>query len=250
MAIPPTFPTNTLKYYMKHIPRIFVEAELLSDGLIKLSNEQMNHINRVLRLKNGDEIRLFNEKYGEWSARIIDEKKNQLQCKENLIVPVAEKSKFPIVACSLINPSKFHFVLEKTTELGVSEIIPIISKYTQFRSFNFEKAQRVIIQACEQSKRITIPRLHEPQSLKNFLDNYSYSSKLLVGVENFSGIKLKHSIKENHVFLIGPEGGFSEEEYSLFEIYTFVEKVSFGKNILRSETAAVAFISAWVYEFL
>lgn len=235
---------------MKHIPRIFVDAELSRKVLIELSDGQMNHISRVLRLKNGDEVRLFNEKCGEWSAHIIDEKKNQLQCQENVIAPMAEKSKFPIVACSLINPSKFHFVLEKTTELGVAEIIPIISEYTQFRSFNLKKAQQTIIQACEQSKRITIPRLHEPQSLKKFLDNYDYPGKLLVGVENFSGIKLKYGIKNGCIFLIGPEGGFSGKEYALFEKYTFVEKVSFGKNILRSETAAVAFVSAWVYEFL
>lgn len=235
---------------MKHIPRIFVESELSSEVLIKLSDVQMNHITKVLRLKNGCEVRLFNEKYGEWSAIIVEEKKNQLRCISQLTAPINEKRKFPVLACSLINPNKFHFILEKTTELGVAEIVPIISEYTQFRSFNLQKARQVVIQACEQSKRIIIPRVHEPKDLKSFLDNYTYARDLLVGVENFSGVKLKYDIKNGCVFLIGPEGGFSKKEYDSFQNYSFIRKISFGENILRSETAAVAFISAWVYEFL
>ncbi len=80
--------------------------------------------------------------------------------------------------------------------------------------------------------------------------NYKYTERILVGDERLGSTGLQDVISENDIFLIGPEGGFSETEFNLFEQYDFVHLFSFGKNILRSETSAVAFVSVWVNNFL
>ena len=138
-------------------------------------------------------------------------------------------------------------LLEKITEIGVTEIIPIISQYTQQRKFNKEKAEQILIGASEQSGRLDVPKLHEVQVLEDFLNKYSYECKLIVADEDIKADKnnilsIQHSHK--YAFLVGPEGGFSAVERELFKKYDFVESISLGKNILRSETAAIVLASA------
>jgi 16S rRNA (uracil1498-N3)-methyltransferase len=111
------------------------------------------------------------------------------------------------------------------------------------------KAEQKIIQACEQSQRLSIPLLREVMQLKDFLLKYSSDYRILIGNERFSELKLSDVIREKCIFLIGPEGGFADEEYNLFSIYKNLYKFTLGSTILRSETAAIAFISVWRNKF-
>ncbi len=223
---------------MKHIPRFYIDCELTEGAAVVMSHAQMHHAANVLRLKAEDTVRIFNEKHGEWHCKISDIKKCAVIC-----VSLFKETRIehgPILACCLINPNRMWIMLEKVTELGVSEIVPIISQYTQHRNFNHEKARQIIIGACEQSGRMTVPTLADVVKVDNFLEKYPYDCKLILGDESFSGKKIDLN-PGRCAFLVGPEGGFSESERKSFDQYNFIEKISLGNNILRSETAAIAF---------
>ena len=227
---------------MKHIPRFWVDSQLGINEKIVLTDDQKQHIFAVLRLSIGASVRIFNSQYGEWDAVILD--KNTVLCKIKLINPTSENG--PILALSIINPNRFGYALEKVTELGVSHIIPVISQFTQYQKINHDKCTKIIIQGCEQSGRLSIPKLENPYSLRAFLEKYNnHEQTILVGENQNAKILLKDCIKENSIFLIGPEGGFSDEEKKLFTQYNSVIPFSFGKSILRSETAAVSFSAFW-----
>ncbi len=231
---------------MRHIPRFFFSDEIRPNIFITLSAEQIHHACKVLRLKKGDEIHIFNSQNGEWRCFISNIKNNEICVKELMKFPINELG--PSIACALINPNKFFFMLEKITELGVMNIIPLITDFTQYRHFNLKKAEQIIIQACEQSRRLSIPKLHKILSLKEFIDNFD-NNRLLVGLERDSSYKLENYLDFKCTFLIGPEGGFSEKEISMFKAYNCISTFHFGHNILRSETAAIAFVSSWFFKY-
>ncbi|MDR0753120.1 MAG: 16S rRNA (uracil(1498)-N(3))-methyltransferase [Holosporaceae bacterium] len=231
---------------MKHIPRFYTVAELYDGVKVSLLPDQLHHATAVLRLSIGDVVRVFNSTYGEWNCKIIDAKRGALECVSMLKKYSNEAG--PAVACALVNPKRFDFFLEKVTELGVEEIIPIVFQRGNYRNINLRKAEQKIIQACEQSQRLSIPVLRKVMKLKDFLSEYSRNYRILVGDEKFSELKLSDVIQEKCVFLVGPEGGFSNEEYDLFSIENLY-KFTIGSTILRSETAAIAFVSVWRDKF-
>jgi 16S rRNA (uracil1498-N3)-methyltransferase len=141
-------------------------------------------------------------------------------------------------------------LLEKVTELGASRIIPLITQHTQHKIFNREKALEVLKQATEQSHRLGLPVMDNITKIEVFLRNFDYNRKLLVGNARLDGSRLDDLLEEKCVFLVGPEGGFSNSEQGLFEHYNFVRSFSFGSNVLKSETAAIAFVSMWIGKFL
>lgn len=233
---------------MKHIPRFFVESEIVCGGDVSISPEQMFHANKVLRLKEEDNVRIFNSISGEWECSIKNVKKNLVTPLKLLREPCDEIG--PSIACALINPNKFSIMIEKITELGVQNIYPIITDYTQYKTFNKQKVNQIIIQACEQSKRLTVPKIHKIVKLKDFLGNLSENQKILVGVEKKNVAKMSHCVEKDIIFAVGPEGGFSDQEIERFNDTAAVNLAYFGRNILRSETAAIAFISLWVAKYL
>jgi 16S rRNA (uracil1498-N3)-methyltransferase len=231
---------------MKHVPRFYMGVDPEEGEEIFLSFEQAHHAINVLRLSAGDVVRIFNSRE-EWNCEIVDVKKRSL--KRVSLFRKSKPEKGPAIACSLINPKRFDFLLEKVTELGASEIIPIISQYAQYKDLNLRKAEQKIIQACEQCGRFSVPLLKKTTKLEDFLLKCSIDCKILVGDEKFSGSKLEDIMEEKSVFLVGPEGGFSDEEYNLFDACKNLRKFSIGTNILKSETAAIAFVSVWSCRF-
>lgn len=240
----------------KHIPRFYLrdEQEAEEEVILQISVDQMHHAARVLRLKVEDEVWIFNEYIGEWSCKINDVKKCLVKCIKQIRSARAEKpKKLFTIAFSLINPSRMSFLIEKITELGVNEIIPVISQYTQKKRFNRKKAEQVAIEACEQTGRVKPPKLCEVMTLEAFLldfvkevESNGGSRKLFVADEicrDCSTTTPFLAVKDP-AFLVGPEGGFSDAERDLFDKYSnHIQRISLGPNILRSETAAIAISS-------
>lgn len=233
---------------MRHIPRFFVENEIVCGVEKPISPEQMFHANKVLRLKESDKIRIFNNVSGEWECSIKNSKKNIVTPLKLIRAPRDEPG--PSIACALINPNRFSIMVEKVTELGVQNIYPLITDYTQYKTFSKQKVKQTIVQACEQSGRLTVPKIYEAVKLKDFLSNLSENQKILVGVEKENTTRMMYCLEEDTIFAVGPEGGFSDREIELFNGTPSVNSFYFGRNILRSETAAVAFISLWVAKYL
>lgn len=232
---------------MKHIPRFYVDEALEKGDVVKLSIAQMHHAFSVLRMTEGDVLHLFNEEFGEWLARVDNRKNGLVVCDELLVEPREEKG--PRLACCLINPSRFSMVLEKSTELGVCEIIPIVSQFSQYRTINKDKCIQTLISAAEQSCRLSIPKLFDIVSLADFIKNFPPKDTLLVGDTSANSKRLREVMAENCTFLVGPEGGFSEAEREIFSSCELIKTFYFGNNILRAETAAISFLSSWVEKF-
>ena len=224
---------------MKHIPRFFYPQQIEQSDIF-LSPEQMYHANKVLRLSENDEVRVFNPIDGEWSCSIKSVKKNIVAPIKQIVQPREEQGS--TIACALINPHRFAIMAEKVTELGATRIVPIITDFTQYKTINRNKVQQTIIQACEQSRRLSVPELADPIHMKKFLEKFPVDKNLYVGMENPSAAtQFSTPIRIDSCFLIGPEGGFSDNEISKFYELNFVQRLHLGCNILRSETAAIAF---------
>ena len=149
------------------------------------------------------------------------------------------------LAFSPIKSNYFNFMIQKATELGVTKFLPIIFDRTVVRKINKERLQKIIIESAEQSNRINVPSIEEPQNLKNFLTKNKNNIDLIFTDLNSQNKKLdiKGLSKKPICLIIGPEGDFSESERE--EILTFrgVKPIKINENILRSETAAISAIS-------
>ena len=146
------------------------------------------------------------------------------------------------LAFSPIKSNYFNFMMQKATELGVTKFLPIIFDRTIVRKINKERLEKVIIEAAEQSNRINVPKIEEPQKLKNFLSN---DMDLIFTDLNTSNTKidLKKLTTKPTCVIIGPEGDFSEEEREKILKFKWVQPIKINENILRSETAVISALS-------
>jgi 16S rRNA (uracil1498-N3)-methyltransferase len=221
--------------------RIYIKQSLQQDSLLKLSDENIHYLVNVLRLNDSSEIRVFNEKDGEYLAKIkkISKKEYALEIL-NKIRNVEQQNEM-ILAISLIKNDKFIFALEKATELGVTEIQPIICERSQYNKLNMVRILKCITEATEQSERFRVPLLKEPITLRELLDSNSYDEIIICSEkadESANLLKIKYS--QNSCFVIGPEGGFSPKE---FELMSDFKHITLANHILRAETAVIAIAS-------
>ena len=228
--------------------RLFFSESLSLNFKSKLDKSQSHYLTKVMRIKIGENFSLFNSN-GEWSAKI-----NEIS---NGIVgfSVIEKlrqqkvNKEIWLAFSPIKSNYFNFMIQKATELGVTKFIPIIFDRTIVRKLNIERVKKIIIEATEQSNRINVPILEEPQNLKNFISNNSNKIDLIFADLNSSNKKLEINKNANKPLcaIVGPEGDFSENERELILSFKDVKPLNINQNILRTETATISIISIISY---
>ena len=225
-------------------------ARLVIDG------DEFHHLTRVLRKKTGDNILVTDGQGSRCEVRIVDVGKKSLEG-EILDHSVVERPNTGVsVAISLLKaPQRFELFLEKATELGVSTIIPMITARTVSQPTS-ERVQgrlgrwrTIVLSAARQSKRYYLPQLLEPLSFKQVIALHGYDLKLIPYEISDEAPEVQCAGK-NTLFLIGGEGGFTEKEVEEAREAGFRE-ISFGKTILRAETAgifAVAFVRSQLLE--
>ena len=223
--------------------RLFFSASLSTDMTDKLDKSQSYYLNKVMRVKENEVFSLFNSN-GEWEAKVLSISKSiiefkiikQLRQKENI-------KKELWLAFSPIKSNYQNFMIQKATELGVTKFLPIIFDRTVVRKINKERLEKIIIEASEQSNRINLPKIEEPQSLNNFLETNSID--LILTDLNSSNNKIdKSKLTDKPVcIIIGPEGDFSEDERQEILAFKGVQPIKINENILRSETAVISAIS-------
>ena len=195
-----------------------------------------------MRVKESEVFSLFNSS-GEWEVKILSISKSIVEF--NIIKQLRQKesSKELWLAFSPIKSNYFNFMIQKATELGVTKFIPIIFDRTIVRKINKERLKKVIIEAAEQSNRINVPSIEEPQSLKDFLSNEKMD--LIVTDLNSQNKKrdLEKLTSNPTCIIIGPEGDFSEEEREQILGFADVQPIKINDNILRSETAVISALS-------
>lgn len=223
---------------------------------LELEDSDYHHIKNVMKMKRGDLIKVvFDDTIYTCKLNNINDVSFDIV---NNIKPDYRVSRQIDVAFSLIKEQKLNYLLQKTTELGVNEIIPIETKRSvvkiedKKRSSKIERWKKILKEASEQSFRTKIPKIHDISNLKNLV-NMDYDLKLLCSLnKNTKNIKKVLSKFDNCVkilLVVGPEGGFdfSEEEYLLSNGFI---SVSLGNTVLRAETAPVVALSMINYEFM
>ena len=209
-----------------------------------LSKEHTHYVVNVMRLKRGSNINFFNSE-GEWKSEIVFLDKDRVEVK------IIEKIKQPKglsnieLAICLVKKNPMEIILQKATELGVRKITPIISERTEVKELNYDRANKIVIEATEQSNQLSPPKIFEVTKLKDFLDNLDGTSKLLFADVNSTKNLNTETLKQGNPIsvLIGPEGDFSPSERDFILGNSNVTSFTISRNILRSDTAVISAIS-------
>jgi len=203
-----------------------------------------------MRIKSNEVFSLFNSS-GEWEAKIKEISKGIVEFNITKQLRQKENSKEIWLAFSPIKSNYFNFMMQKSTELGVTKFIPIVFDRSVVRKINHDRVEKIIIEASEQSNRINVPLLEKCQNLKNFLSKNSKKIQLIFTDLNTENKKLdvKKTTEKPLCVIIGPEGDFSEKERKEILSFEGVSKININENILRSETAAISALSIVIYSF-
>ncbi len=221
--------------------RLFYSKSLSLNLTDKLDKSQSHYVSKVMRLKEKDVFSLFNSS-GEWEAKIVNITKSIVEFNVTKQLRQKENTKDLWLAFSPIKSNYFSFMIQKATELGVTKFLPVIFERTIVRNINKERLKKVIIEAAEQSNRITVPSIEDPQKLKSFLNN---DMDLIFTDLNTTNTKIdiKKLTTKPVCVIIGPEGDFSEEEREEILRFKDVQPIKINENILRSETAVISALS-------
>ena len=224
--------------------RLYCQDRIIENTTFLLSKEHTHYITNVMRLKRGSNLNFFN-KEGEWESEIIFLEKDRVEVKILKKVKDSLKPSNIELAICLVKKNPLEMILQKSTELGVANIIPIISERSEVKELNHNRANKIVIEATEQSNQLNPPVISKVTKLKDFINNLNRSSKLLFAdVNSKEDLKLENIKGEgSNIILIGPEGDFSPIERELILGYSKVTPFTLSNNILRSDTAVISAIS-------
>lgn len=227
-------------------PRLFVAADLAPSRTLELEGPQHHYIHHVMRMQEGDGLRLFNGRHGEWGAAIVQTGKRRvsLEIKSKLKDQPAQAQGVHLLYAP-IKKNRLDFLIEKAVELGVTDLHPVITARTEVRKLNAERLQAQITEAAEQCERLDMPRLHPEMAADLALARWDTEIPVYACIErDGDALPLSDIVQAGPcAFLVGPEGGFDPAECERFARHGFLKPVSLGQNILRAETACVAALS-------
>jgi len=226
--------------------RLYFSDKIQSNLSSHLTKEQTHYLKDVMRLKLGDKLSIFNTQ-GEWKAIIESYEKNGTKIKIMEKVRDIDNEKNIWLAFSPIKQNPLNFVIQKGTELGVQKFIPVLSERTAVREINTERIKKIIVEASEQSNRISVPKINKAESLEIFLSGFPKNGCLIFCDINSDQNNLKNILSKQFdgpiCVLVGPEGDFSENERKMIIDLNQTCSISLAKNILKAETAALSAIT-------
>jgi len=213
------------------------------DIFVCLDPEVVKQVGLVLRAQPRDVVHFFNNSV-EWEFEIKSVSKKEIVCAVKVqVVSLLQKRKVFLIQ-SLIKKDKFEWVAQKCTELGITDIIPVISERSEKRGLDEQRLKKIIIEAAEQSGWGRVPTLHVITSLEVAVETLT-KEKVLLYTLDMAGKKQIRNSGEAVAMCIGPEGGWGDKDKNLFKKYS-VDNISVGESVLRAETAAII----GVYTFL
>lgn len=229
------------------LPRLFVETRLAAGASLTLEGAPANYLGNVLRLGAGARVRLFDDLTGEWLAEVTDagKKRVTLAVAEQLRPREAVPDLWLLFAP--IKRGPIDWLVEKATELGAARLVPVVTRRTIVDRVNLERLRANAIEAAEQCERTALPALDAPEKLSALLRDWPADRTLLFADET-GGLPLAEAAAGTGraAILIGPEGGFTDEEREAIRALPQAKPVSLGPRILRAETAAAAAIALWM----
>lgn len=242
--------------------KFFVENKQINEDTIGIIGEDVNHIKNVLRLKLGNKIQVCNkETQTTYECEIEELEKQTIVCKIIKELDNTTESKIYIhLFQGLPKAEKMETIIQKTTEIGIREITPIIMERCIVKlddktiKKKIERWQKIAEVAAKQSKRDIIPKINLPLNLQNIYENLKNYDIVIVAYEEEQSNTIKQILKQIHskentkiAIIIGPEGGIEQEEIQYLR-QNDAKIVSLGKRILRTETAPIVMSSIIMYE--
>ncbi|AZO09619.1 MULTISPECIES: 16S rRNA (uracil(1498)-N(3))-methyltransferase [unclassified Mesorhizobium] len=224
--------------------RLFVPDDLEAGFEFDAGQQQSHYLAHVLRLGEGAELLLFNGRDGEWSAAIAGKSKKAVRLK----VLERQRSQPPLpdlVYCfAPLKQGRLDYLVQKAVEMGAGVLQPVITQHTQVAKPGIERLRANVVEAAEQCGILAVPEVREAEKLERLLGGWDRERRLIFCDEDAStnnplpGLR---AVKEKKLaLLVGPEGGFSEDERRMLRALPFVSAIPLGPRILRADTAAVA----------
>jgi 16S rRNA (uracil1498-N3)-methyltransferase len=222
------------------LPIFFIDKPATSD-FITLNEDTSKHVVQVLRMNTGDALQLSDGLGNLLTAEVVDPHKKKCSVRIiNRTFKERKEQRISIAISLLKNASRLEWFLEKATELGVTEIIPMLCDRTEKQHFRYERMQQIVVSAMMQSQQVWLPVLHQPVAYKDVVIKSNYTEKLIAHCEDDDKVNITDIEKTNSVqVLIGPEGDFTSTEINIAFEHQF-KPISVGHTRLRTETAGVA----------
>ena len=226
-------------------PRLFVDAALATGETVALEPGQSNYLGNVLRLSAGATILVFNGRDGEWQASIAGRKRPDSL---TVMVQTRPQDRLPDIAYVFapLKHARLDYMVQKAVEMGVSSLQPVLTRFTQVSRVNSERMRANVIEAAEQCGILSLAEVAEPTPLDRYLTKREVQ-RLLVFCDEAAEVANPIQALQNGLaaadgidILIGPEGGFAEEERALLLRQPKTLRLSLGPRILRADTAGVA----------
>ena len=252
-------------------PRLFVPPPLARGVALAVEGNQAHYLAKVMRVGPGDAVVLCDDETGEWAARVIEAGKRSVVLEPVERLRPREAVPDFWLCPALLKKDRFDLVIEKATELGVAAIRPLIARRCVADKLNLERARTIATEAAEQCARTALPELAEPVKLDALLRGWPHDRTLFFADE-LGGEPAGQAFAESPrrrgpqaiaddqaagdprlrggsgkaALLIGPEGGFDDEERAAIRALPQARPISLGPRILRGETAAIAATAVWM----
>lgn len=247
---------------VSNISTFYVKNNQVNKDIIKIIGNDVKHLKNVLRYKEGDKLEVCDESEKRYYTSIKNITNEEIELE---ILDVDNDSREMNVKVTLYQglpkSDKMELVIQKCTELGVSQIVPVITDRVVVKidekneNKKIERWNKIGMESAKQSGRQAIPKIEKIVNLENIIENLSKYDIVIVPYECEKDCTLKAILKniekeiKSIAIVIGPEGGFSDKDIEILERCTTMKKVSLGKRILRTETAGIATMAMILYEY-
>ena len=228
--------------------RLHVTTDLSPDAAVAPTPDQSRYLTGVMLLKQGDDLLVFNGRDGEWRASVAEYLKRGvvLKCEQQVRPQTTGPDLELIVA--LVKKARIETIVEKAAELGAARVRLSITRRTNVEHVRLDRLDAIAIEAAEQTGRLDVPVVEDPQKLDAILDGWDASRRMMFCDETGGAPAIPALTAAGAgawAILIGPEGGFSPEERDRLRSMPFTVAVSLGPRILRADTAAIAAMTLW-----
>lgn len=226
------------------LPRLHVEPDLAAGAQLTLGKDQSLYLAAVLRKGVGDEVVLFNGRDGAWLCRLTSDSKKSVTLE--LVEQIAAQTPPSDLwyGFAPLKTERLDYVIQKAVEMGAGTIQPVLTRFTQVSRLKHERLVANAIEAAEQCEVLSVPRVEPEVTLERLLDDWPAERALILadeGEASSSPVEALEALRGRPVgLLVGPEGGFSDEERARLRALPYVVPISLGPRILRADTAAVA----------
>lgn len=232
--------------------RLFVDADLSANAELILSKDQTHYLKNVMRVSVGDTVSLFNGRDGEWAATVQALSKSGASLAAQSLLKRQTTEPDLWLCFAPIKKARIDFIAQKASEMGVSALMPVMTRYTNVSRVNEARLRANAIEAAEQCARLTVPAVLETQKLEAVIASWPADRHILLLDETRTGIPVIETLRKKSgtrgqpwAVFVGPEGGYAPEELDLLHRLPNVTPVGLGARLLRADTAAVAALACW-----